>query len=68
MSPHRAAPEKKKSAPTRVWPLVVGIAVIAIVGAVIAVSAMSQPSAPAPTKSKGAANARIAIVEYSDFQ
>ncbi len=70
MSPHRVAPEKKKPSPTRVWPLVAGIAVIAVVGLLIAVSVLSQPAAPASlgAKSKGDAKAPIAIVEYSDFQ
>ncbi len=73
MSPHRAVPQKKKAPANRTWLVAAGIAVVAILVIAVAASILAQPAPSTPpaaanVRSKGNAQARVAIVEYSDFQ
>ncbi len=68
MSPHRAAPEKKKSQSTVSWVVVAAVVIVAILVIGVLASTLTQPAPSPASKTKGDAQARLAIVEYSDFQ
>ena len=69
----RRAPPPRR-APVRLIAIIAAVAVV-VVGGVIALSAMGAPAAPAPvaglikdTGTKGPAEAKVTVTEYSDFQ
>lgn len=79
MSPRRGDPRQKEpsggSVPT--WAIALGIGALVIVGAVV-LFALQTPQAAAPvtpgasstssTRTKGDPNAKLELVEWSDFQ
>ncbi len=78
MSPRRGDPKKKEeSSGIPTWAIAVGIGVVVVV-AVVALFTLQTPSAPAPsttvpgstaaTRTKGDLNAKLELVEFSDFQ
>jgi hypothetical protein len=77
MSPRRKIPEKKQETGLPTLLIVAGIAVLAIGAVIVGVDFMSKMTlaAPAPSvtlnaasRTKGDPNAKIELVEYSDFQ
>ena len=75
MSPRRAIPESKKQGGLPTWVIALGIGVVVVV-AVVVLFTLQTPSAWGPStgglsaasRTKGAPNAQVALVEFSDFQ
>ena len=77
MSPRRADPKaKERSSGLPTWAIAVGIGVVVVL-AVVGLFLIQTPSAPAPTtgggltaagRTAGNPNAKVAFVEFSDFQ
>lgn len=78
MSPRRGVPkQKEKSRGVPKWAIVVGIGALVVVAA-IALFTLQTPQAPAPvapgssstsnTRTKGDPNAKLELIEWSDFQ
>ncbi len=78
MSPRRGDPkQKEQSGGVPKWAIVVGIGALVIVAAV-ALFTLQTPQAPAPgatgggttsnTRTKGDPNAKLELIEWSDFQ
>lgn len=80
MSPRRGDPRQKEASgggvPT--WAIALGIGALVIVGAVVLFT-LQTPQAPAPvassgggstsnTRTKGDPNAKLELIEWSDFQ
>ncbi|MBI4789051.1 MAG: hypothetical protein HY782_18625 [Chloroflexi bacterium] len=78
MSPRRAMPQKKQQGGLPSWVILAAVIVVAVVAVIVAADFLTkaQPQAALPPTSgitatgrtKGDRNAKIAFVEFSDFQ
>lgn len=76
MSPRRAVPHKKKEGGLPTWVIAVGIGVLVVIGVVVLFTLQTPSSTPASSstgittsgKTKGDPNAKIALVEFTDFK
>jgi hypothetical protein len=76
MSPRRAIPEKKKQSGLPSWLILAVIAAIAIAAVIVGADSLTKMTAPpapstgsgAASRTKGNPNAKVELVEWSDFQ
>ncbi len=76
MSPRRAAPQSKAGG-TPSWLVVAGVAIVVVIVVIVGVDLISKALTSGPAavtglaasgRTRGDANAKVTMVEYSDFQ